>query len=215
MTFVSRWGFSAAILLAATSAAAAEDDDAAEKPFARLEIAPTTGALIMHRASSAGGQGAAGWSFGGALRGYRGIHGVMLAYTGVATEMTTTFFGNGPATHYIEPAYSVRLGDSRSLGEKVGLSLVLDLGPSLAFVERTMRSDDLGAHSFVDVPSHATFGFRTSLNLALHVWRGFLGLDVGYRGGLPIDAATARWEGAFITQASLGMEIDVPTMPRR
>jgi hypothetical protein len=203
----------ATLLLAPAVARAAENDDNADDAWARFRIAPTTGFLIEHRAGPTN-EAALGWGFGGQARFERGIHGMALAYTGVATEMTTVGLGNGPATHHVDAAYSVLLADSRSRGDHVGVTLRFDIGPSVAFVERTLRTPPGGTVSVVDVPWHADFGGRGSFALAVHFWQVMLGLDVGYRGGFPITPGVA-WEGAFFGQLALGMAVDLPNMPTR
>jgi hypothetical protein len=200
MTFVSRCGDAAAILLAAvllapSSAFGAEADQAAD-PVDK----PTD--QHRHRADDRHGDRASrGWWRRRRDRlelrrtevaAIAEIHGLsLLAYTGGAPDMTSLGFGHGPSTHYIEPGYSLRVGDP--LGEPVGVAVLLDIGPSLAFVERTLHGDAFGNNLAVDVPGHATLGGRASVGLA-PMYRGFRSHSATAE--LPIDAATAL-EGAL------------------
>jgi len=93
-------------------------------------------------------------------------------------------------------------------------SFAIELGPSIAIVDHTFTNGDPAHCSGVfcsdtrlEAPLHATVGGNVGLVGALHINDFVCGLAFGYRGGIPINAGAATWEGAIYVTLSLGIGV--------
>lgn len=210
VTFARSGGVLLALLLLAPSA----DAEPTRVALAVTGSPIPFGAYVFeHRLGSRGASAVSPWPVGveGSFK-FHGPHGASLgalfAYNGIVD-----LFSAGPAVIFFDAAYSFEPWAPKDLrGFKPALGI--RLGPSFAVVQRTYYPSDpdvFGAPPTgrVDVPTHLVIGPRASLVLDLHIWNALIGIEAGYRGGVPVGVPFTNWEGAIVLMFRVGLVMDV------
>ncbi|MBS2014346.1 MAG: hypothetical protein JST00_15775 [Deltaproteobacteria bacterium] len=172
----------------APTPAGGRDDDAAYSAV-RIGLAPHLGLANFHRSAS-DPSNKVGAVLGGVIRVHpHSAHGVAAGF----------MYGGGvfgPNVAIVEASYSYALTDPRPL---TGFSTAayLEVGPSLGFVTTAAPA-----------PDHTVLGAHASFVGDLQLANFTLGIDAGYRGGVPLGGAKDGWEGALVAGAHVGVALD-------
>ncbi len=159
---------------------------------------PFTSFVLEHRLGERGASATSFWPWG--IEGTARIHGphgfavgALFAMSGLSDPWVS-----GPPVVFFDAAYAPTWISSPRLIGLTG-SVGLRIGPSVAIVQRTFYPDEERVPpGKVDVPTHAVVGSRVSLVLDLHIWNGVAGIELGYRGGVPVGVPFTTWEGGFV-----------------
>jgi hypothetical protein len=180
-------------VLLAEPARATEDQTASSQPSAtRVGLTLTLGPAILERSPSPLNPTHVNQLGGGAvgielrIHPVASRHGFLLGATGLAAVF-------GPGVNIFDLDYSLRLFGPPHLSGVTGAAYV-EAGPFLATVGNVAPD-----------PDHSVAGGRVGLAADLQFANFTLGLEVDYRGGVPLGNARSPWEEAFTTLLRLGI----------